>query len=162
MPLSKQKHSYRRNRHQGLLYFPCGLKLCFGQHLTGGGGREVWVLKKGGSGWEWGLWMGGAEEKDSKSLRKRRHSNSQTAICDWSVCWLTHSLFVCVCMDGRGWLGEREGERERERKGGKEESFYPQGLSWACAQSYKKTGKINSSYCGRENWYQHRHTWLKD
>lgn len=52
-------------------------------------------------------------------------------------------------MDGCGWLGEREGARKR---GEKEQSLCPQGLSWACAGSYKKTGKIkNSYYCGRKN-----------
>lgn len=47
-------------------------------------------------------------------------------------CVGSHSLCLYVCVGV--WMGVGGWERERE------ESLYPQGLSWACAGSYKKTG----------------------
>lgn len=96
-------------------------------------GERWW--SRGLSGDRKGVLVGGAVKKVSKSLGERGTAIARPpSVIDQRVG--SHSLCLYVLVYGWVWVVGREGERKRET----EERFCPQGLSWACAGSYKKTG----------------------
>lgn len=114
----------------------------------------------------WGSWGGSGDTKGGALWEELQRQTLNFLASEeqqkpdlhlWLINDLAHWAHVFyVCAGVWTGVGGWDGARERERR--KEQSLCPQGLSWACAGSYKKPGKIKSNYyCGRKNWYRHRH-----